>query len=648
MAYVVESGGPYQCLHWDATAQVMALDEVVHPTHTCGVDLVHLPFVPLAPSSGAANQRNSHRRRPAWVDEHPDGIPDTHAILARVGPSLLALTLADPPNAPGTRLRVRFLGARRIARQAVSEVSEVSSHRNAEEAAQAPGSIGDWIAITLPIADRALATIRTLNDLPLPLRQRLEEALTEMVAGSPGMRLEAVVDATTIATLYQVACAQARLGRRDEEVASAHSLPHESVFVGAYEERRLPWRESTPLGVAELLARGEAAYAEPEHLEQWLPARFQRYVSEVLLPDERLLFFAHCPSLSVRGWVGQATIFPRTPDLRSASPARRLGSWSLKGALAQGQNLVDRQRGRALHEGLVLITDCQVLMLREVAPPDATLTPWGYTAQSWPLGRVISSASAPAGVALDAAVAGWPAEIRQRLVGAKSFDEATIPSRWARLLVALEGVDGAEVTGVAFPPGGADALAHATTLIERFIPWTGSSATKDCRLRRMPEVEPWKPTDEEAAALETLGDVIASVQVAALTEATTAALAPGETILAQARTPSRNAPASKEATLLTLTPRRLLLAQVGRNPHTRAALREIPLGQITSATLRHSLLGCALTLALPHLPTGDEAEDASGVESLVVGFPSPLIVPFRAVFTRLRVLLGRAPRGANG
>lgn len=511
-----------------------------------------------------------------------------------------------------------------------------------------PGDIGDWIAITLPVADHALAAIRTLDDLPMPLRQRLEHALADVVGAFSDKPLEAPVDAATISALYQASCAQARLGRRDEEALSAHSLPHERVFVGAHEERRLPWRESTPLGVAELLARGEAAYAEPEHLEQWLPTRFQRYVSEVVLPDERLLFFAHCPSFRVRGWVAQATLFPRTHDMRSVSPATKPRSWSLQDALAQGRNMVDHQRGRILHEGLLLITDRQVLMLREVAPPEATLTPWGYTAQSWPIERAIATAGAPAGVAFEAAIASWPAEIRQQLVGAKLFDEATIPSRWARLLVALDGVDGAEVAGVAFPPEGADALAHAAILIERFMPWKGFSATKDRRLRRIPEVEPWKPTDEEVAALETLGDVIASAQVAALTEVITAALASGETILAQARTPSRTAPTSKEAALLTLTPRRLLLAQVGRNSHTRASLRVIPLGQITSATLRHSLLGCALTLALPHPPTGDEAAGASGVESLVVGFPSPLIVPFRAVFTRLRVLLGRAPRGANG
>ncbi|HUY75862.1 MAG TPA: hypothetical protein VMV29_03775 [Ktedonobacterales bacterium] len=642
--YVIESGGPYQRLHWDATAQVLALDEIVRPTYAHGVDLVRLPLVPLAESTSAARlQRNDHRRLPSWVEEDADGLPDAQATLARLGPSLLALTLAEPSNAPGTRLQVRFLGARRIA---FRNSSEMPPQKGAQESALMSSDLGDWIAITLPVADRALAAIATLDELPTPLRQRLDEALTNLMAVYPGTRLAAPVGATTIAALYQAACAHARLDRRDIEALSAQRLPHEWVFVGAQDERRLPWRESTPLGVAELLVRGAAAYAEPEQLEQWLPARFQRYVSEVLLPDERLLFFAHCPSFLARGWGGQAALVPMESDQRGASPSTKPNGWSLKGALAQARNAVGRQRGRVLQEGLLLITDRQALMLREVAPLDATLTPWGYTAQSWPLGRAIASESAPAGVALEAALDAWPVNRRQRLVGVKSFDEATIPAHWARLLVALDGLDGAEVTGVAFPPEGADALAHAASLIRRFTPWADSSATKDRRLRRIPEVEPWKPTDDEVAALETLGEVIAPAQVAALTQATTAALAPGEAILAQARTPSLDAHTSQGAALLTLTPQRLLLAQVKRQQPTSAALRAIPLGQITSATLRHSLLGCALTLALPHRPMQGEVADVSGVESLVVDFPSPLIVPFRAVFTRLRVLLGRAPCSA--
>jgi len=570
VAYVVESGGPHNRYHWDATARVLVLDDVARPAQARGVDLVRLPLTPLAP---VASSLPRNHRRPSWLDEAGDDVPDVEATLARLGPSLLALALADMPIPVGARLEARFLGALHVSAAPVdASVVETPS-----------AEIARWLAVALPAGDLALAQIESPAEVPSALRQRLLHALAMLfpALGDDPFATDRWIDAAAIASLYQAACADVRLGRRAAQDEQAHTL-RERVFASPKdEERPLPWRELTPLSEIELLTAGEAAYAAPDRLLQWIPARFQRYLGELLLPDERALFFAECPPLHVRGWPGRVPALPPgAPEGAQVGGSRsgQLARWA-RGALGA----FDRLASRTLYAGLLLITERQALLLRDYAPPDAAMTQWGYVAQSWPLGRVLAASALPVGLALDddAALADWPREARQRLAGTTPYAEATVPDQWARLLIALDALDGAEIVGAAFPPNGADALRRAATLLAGFAPWPGMTGVADRRLRSAQTADPWKPTDEEVAALESLGELISPARIAALIDVTTEALGPGETILAQARTPAQYGHQSDAAALVTLTPQRLLIASVAQEGSAREAaqIRAIPLGR---------------------------------------------------------------------
>jgi len=381
-------------------------------------------------------------------------------------------------------------------------------------------------------------------------------------------------------------------------------------------------------------------YGESAHLARWIPSHFARYLDELVLPNEPVLFFAECPPLSVRGWTG-AVVDDHGANARGGTGRRSPSAWHLGRAL-------DRLRTRHLRAGLLLITDRQLLVLRDYAAPDITMVQWGYVAHSVPLARLLSVRVLPARapgevIARDA----WPASLRDSVPGIAAYDEATVPDQYARVVVALEGAGGIEVTGAAVPLESAVALAHAAEVLERFTPLLGPAGASDRRVRLVPAIEAWKPTPHEAAELDSLGGLVPPAVAEALDTATRAALQPGETLLAQARTPRSRASSGDVAALLSLTSTRLLIVEApprAGSPASLAsgippavAIHEVSLAHCTSATLRHSLLGCELACAVP--AQGREQR----VETIRLAFPSPLIVPLRALFSRLRLLLGTVP-----
>lgn len=113
------------------------------------------------------------------------------------------------------------------------------------------------------------------------------------------------------------------------------------------------WKASPP--PADAGGRGEAEpHTWAEYLIPSLPLRFQRHVEEMLLPDERILFFVERPEFT---------------------PAGRLALF----------------RNHKLRHGLLIVTDRQVLTMFDSLPPDLTMVDWGYAAKATAIERVESA-----------------------------------------------------------------------------------------------------------------------------------------------------------------------------------------------------------------------------------------------------------------
>lgn len=652
-AYVLEPGRPCNVYRWDAESGLQVLERVLHPERALGADLVQLPLLSVdeALRHGAGT---AAARRSSWVQSLRE--PDAAERLAAMGPALLALLLAQPANPPGARVGIRLLGAVRLSQPVAHEARTIPARGAVATAADSDERrnhpVADYLAFGMPTADETLAHATTLDELPPELMTHLQHALRLLApeALAAGPESESWLSANAIQTRYREARAAIRRAERAEEAAGVAELPSERLFapraasaapsVGGRPSAAtgagtapapLPaWRELSPITPAELRALGEAAYSAPEHLLSWIPHRFEHYLNDLLLPDERVLFFAESPALTIRGWSGEV-------ELRSGAPRRT------RGAGLGLRSPFGRLHTRHLHGGLLLITDRQILHVRDYAPPDVTLVEWGYLAHSWPLGRVVGVRMLPAGAPLsERALAGWPPEVLTHLAGIASFDEATVPDRYARLVVALEASGGIELVGAGFPAGTEPLLERAAARIQRFVPAIGAAAGKGVGLRVVPHVEPWQPTEREARELETLGGLVAPEVARALEDATLATLTADERMLAQGRTPELGGTSAAIPGLLTLTGRRLLLARV---PTVTvgiavpgAEVQAWPLTALSSATLQQSMLGSGLIAHAPH--AGHATSTESAVEPISAAFPSPLLVPFRALYTRLRLLIG--------
>lgn len=640
-AYVVEPGGPCNRYRWDADTGAPVLQCVLHPATPRGVDLARIPLLPLSHRA----HEDSPRRRTSWIEPLFD--ESSSELFADLGPSLLALVLAQPPNPPGTQLSVRLLGAAPVIPSAANVISY-------------EGTLDDllaWVAVAVPAADPTLAQVERVSDLPDDLRLRLERALAGIAPSSPSVpqNPDVWITADHLMAGYREARAHGRLVMRATEVAARGQLRERLFSTSATEavdeafRRRLAtdavpaalepasaWREITPISLAELRARGTAVFGEADQLIRWIPTRFARYLGELLLPQERVLFFAECPPLTLRGWSGTATFLMNT-----RSGTKENGKGNRRPAVQGLRQAFGRLCSRHLQSGILIITDQQVLLLRDFAAPDASMVQWGYVAHSWPLGRLVAVSTLAPGIALDdKALASWPPSVRNCLAGVLPYDEATAPTQHARLILALEGAGGIQLTGGVFPTDMAPVLERSADLLSSFLPWPGAAGAGDRRVRLVPIIEPWKPTDQEVTELASLGGLVAPALTEALDTATNEALHPGEIVLAQARAPRTSDAQPHDATLLTVTPERLLIATgsgtAGATKIGPAALRVLALGSVTTTTLQHSLLGCVFSITLP-------GGDAADMQRLIVGFPSPLIVPFRALFTRLRLLVGGSP-----
>lgn len=671
-AQIIEPGGSCNIYRVDPHGRGLVLEQVLHPTHARGADLARVPLLlPATPQN--ARERAQTLLRPRWGFQRLSEPPTAAQASVANGPALLLLVLSDPPLAPNTWVEVRLLGAVAMSTSPVSHVSPITNSDGAsvweawEEREDKVEALAHWLAVGIPGADMALANIQSLASLPERLQICLEHTLSEMITISPQEAPQ--LSAEQIAALYRSARAQVRRQQRaSQQTHDESEIPHERLFtpradtvggrfataMGASQnfapgsegedgstgdKEGVTWQGLAGIGPAEVRARGIAAFGRAEHLLRRVPARFLRYLDELLPTNERVLFFADTEAFTVRGWTGElnASLGAQAQQQGRAKSSR----WER----ALGTVGVGRMRARTLQAGLLLITDHQVMLLRDLAPPDATLVQWGYIAHSWPLGRLVAVHALPPGTDLNrAALVGWPARVMERLADPMLYDESTAPPSLARLALALEGSDGIAVSGAALPAKGAPVMARAERLLTGFCPWPGSAGAADRRVRAMPVVRPWRPTEEEVSALESLGGMVPEMVGQALTDVVARETPSDETVLVQARTPEMDANGAGKrgrTALLTLTPKRLLIAimpnQPGAKSRVEPELRDIPLQSITSALLQHSVLGSGLVVYVTR------AEHHPETSQLRISFPSPLIVPFRALFTRLGALLQTPP-----
>lgn len=661
-AQIIEPGGSCNIYGIDSHGSNLVLERVLHPLQPRGADLARVPLLPPAATQGAHEQQQAQLRSHWGFQRLAEPTGTVPASVAN-DPALLLLILSDPPLAPNSWVEVRLLGAVAASNSPISPVTnwnEAGGWEALEEREDQIEALAYWLAVGIPVADETLGDIHSVVSLPARLQVRLEHALDEMKIAS--LRGAPQLSAEQIAALYRAARAQARRQRRASQHARDESgTPHERLFSqradtvggrfatalgtnqifaqasgGEGDGEGVSWQGLAGVGPAEVRARGIAAFAHAEHLLRRVPARFLRYLDELLPANERVLFFADTEAFNVRGWTGKidASLGAQTQQQKRKSERAKPSRWGR----ALGAVGVGGMRTRTLQAGLLLVTERQVLLLRDLAPPDATLVQWGYIAHSWPLGRLVAARALLPGTDLNpAALADWPARVTERLTDPILFDEATAPNALARLALALEGSDGIAISGAALPAQGASVIARAEQILKGFCPWPGNAGAADRRVRTMPEARPWRPTEEEASALESLGGMVPDEVAQGLVHETMWAISSDEEALVQARTPELDASGVRRAALLTLTPTRLLIAtmpnQAGAKARLTPELRDIPLSAITSALLQHSVLGSGLVVYLT------QAEQKPEIQQLSISFPSPLVVPFRALYTRLCALL---------
>jgi len=294
--------------------------------------------------------------------------------------------------------------------------------------------------------------------------------------------------------------------------------------------------------------------AEPhtwaEYLVPSLPFRFQGYVEELLLPDERLLFFVERPSF-VPG-----------------------GVWGLL-------------RRQKLRQGLLVITDRQVMVMLDSLPPDSTMVAWGY----------IAKASAV-----------------ERLTGAwlDSRDST------CEMGFALDAAGGAERYTMTFPAEHAEALQEAVSLLEGFArPPTATAARR--LYNDKPSAGPARDDGEEGdleAKHPHLHDLLARVGEDSVLAAAAARPVDGRGL----------GPA------LALTAGRLIVFDGGSHKDLQARCQEYPVAGISSVEITQSLLGCRFEVFTPA---------AEEVDKVTLRYNYPDAPPFLKAFIALRHLLGQ-------
>lgn len=473
--------------------------------------------------------------------------------------------------APGSRLQVRLLGA--LGKPAATEPGE-----------QALPSDG-WAFVAVAEVDPSFTACASLSLLPREqidalqayVMNRLQEDMQQAVGT---IQCREADEAARLLRETRVALKRRQRARPKERGWQKRERVEE--------EKPVAWRAVEGLSEALRLLRdralqedANAPHAQAEHLIRFVPQRFQDALSALLLDDERLLTFVERPLLRHRsGWLG-------------------LQSWRS-------------------NEGLLLITDRQILWLRDFLTPGSNFLPGGYIAHSAPLERLQSVSVLPPGPA--------PREWINRL--------ETKESPYLRLVLEVDSGTGKEDFVVEFPREveAEKALARLQPMLQAFLP--SYDAAHDRRVRRLPQVEMWMPQGAEAEQLAGLGGLVRPEIAERLEQRLSQELAKrGEESLVSTLVPALE-DFKSPARLVALTRQALIViddAGCKSSPSAEETTRRYALATISSAQLRYSLLGSSLSIFVP--------QTDGAVQQQSIPFHSPAIAWFVPLFTRLRLLL---------
>ena len=493
-------------------------------------------------------------------------------------PVLLLTTYSSPPE---TLVRARLIGALHYTPVVEAKATSLPSE--------------NWVCIAVAVVDASRSDSLSLEMLSESQLTSLKTYL--QTKGGEELPQDAapieICDAAAAANLVR----QTRLALKRErrtQPKGKRSFKHEE------EERPVAWRAIEGLSAAlrlqvqkdSLLQDAKAGpHGQAEHLIRFVHQRFQHALGDLLLDDERLLAFVERPLLRHRtGWLGMQT-------------------WRS-------------------NEGVLLVTDRQVLWLRDFLSPGSSFLPGGYIAHMAPVERLEQVIVLPAGTV--------PAELAQRL--------ETQDSPYLRLVMEVACSSGRELFVVEFPPEPEleKALARITSILRAFLPHP--VGYDDRRVRRLPLVAPWTPRGTEAELLAGLGGIVPAAIARPLEHHLARLLdTSGEELVASALVPALE-DFSSPPRLVALTRKALLVIEhaqekhrpftaVRTNRHTHAQRYE--LAAISSAQLRYSLVGSSLSIFLP---------GSGGRTQQIIPFHSPAIAWFLPLFTRLRLLLGEPYR----
>jgi hypothetical protein len=486
------------------------------------------------------------------------------------------LVLSAHSFPPGTRLDVRVLGAIRAC--------------SAHEERKASFALDGWFLIAVATIDAA--TYSSLEHLPPAQQIALQSYILTDGAkeGQPFLEEQEDVqrcDADEVARLLRETRVQIKRGKRTQRRSKEWYTPQGEAVSPS-------WRIIEGLSDAlraqlqqDHLVQGDAPHAQAEHLIRFVPQRFQEALAELLLDDERLLAFVE------------------RPLLRHRTGVLKMQQW----------------RSNA---GLFLVTDRQVLWLRDFLSPGKTFLSGGYIAHSAPVERLQQITLLPAGAA--------PVEL------AAYLDSRDSP--YLRLVMQVQSRTGSEHLVIEFPQHAETEkmLARVVDLLQAFLPRAKGSS--DRRVRCLPVVDIWQPQGAVAERLRGLGGSVPATlaqqferrlaeEVSMAHDACLAsALVPA---LEDYQSPARLVALTRHAVLVfeeEITGKRL---PGGNRVDQAIRLRWYDLTTLTSAQLRSSLLGSSLSLFLPQVN--------KKTEQVVLPFQSPAIAWFRPLFTRLRVAL---------
>lgn len=527
--------------------------------------------------------------RVTGVQPATPGLPADLATLrlpGQVDVPVLVLTPSSSP--PGTLVQARLLGALR----------DNSPEAEGEGEGEGTFPLEGWILVAVAGIDTTFSGCGSLEQLPpahLAQLQTYVQARILTQAKEQGQQSYEEVREVREVSLCDMETSARRL--REARVflkREQRARPRGKEWLKREkEEKPVTWRAIEGLSEslrAEMLKKAvsdTAPYAQAEHLIRFVPQRFQQALADLLLDDERLLAFVERPLLQHRtGVLGMQT-------------------WRS-------------------NEGLLLITDRQVLWLRDFLSPGSGFLQGGYIAHSAPLERLKRVELLPTGKV--------PDEFADRLESRNS--------PYLRLMMEVESRMGSELFVVEFPlqPEVEKALARILSLLSSFLP--SPEGKEDRRLRRLPVVELWQPQGAEAERLAGLGGLVSPEVAEPLEqrlvrllqqtndERLISALVPA---LEDYQSPARLVALTRSAVLI--------LENTGRKQHRLLTAQEEQMVQvhryelttISSAQLRYSLVGASLSLFLPQ-PDGRAQQQ-------LIPFQSPALAWFLPLFTRLRIAL---------